>query len=229
MDKGLYTGLVMIDLQKAFDTVNHRILLHKLKAIGADETVVKWFSSYLSNREQFVIANGSSSAKEPITCGVPQGSILGPLLFIIYVNDMEQSVNCELFLYADDSALLVSGKCVAQIEQSLSENMNSLKQWLDHNRLSLHLGKTESILFATKYKLRKSSQLSVYCNETPILPKANVKYLGLTFDQDLSRHSIGNNAVQRINNGLKFLYRKGHLFNTKEKKDDVFHFSTTIL
>jgi hypothetical protein len=104
MDKGLYTGVVLLDLQKAFDTVDHHILQTKLCAIGANNNAVNWFSSYLSDRKQFVQVNGTLSSRESVTCGVPQGSILGPLLFTLYVNDMSNAVNCELCLYADDYA-----------------------------------------------------------------------------------------------------------------------------
>ena len=150
VDKGLYTGIIMLDLQKAFDTVDHDILIKKLIAIGVQN--VDWFSSYLTSRKQFVDVNGVKSSSEYITCGVPQGSILGPLLFSIYVNDMCNSVSCELCLYADDSMLFVAGKDVKQIEQRLTEEMYNISAWLESNKLSLHLGKTESILFGSKRK-----------------------------------------------------------------------------
>ena len=102
--------MILIDLQKAFETVYYSILATKLKAIGAVRPAVSWFESYLSGRKQLVNINGRFSELGKFTCGILQGSILGPLLFIIYVNDMVQSVNCDLFLYAEDSTLLVSGK-----------------------------------------------------------------------------------------------------------------------
>ena len=92
----------MIDLQKAFDTVNHAIMSDKLGAIGCDDWSVNWFNSYLSNRSQFIDIKGTLSDRGEVTCVVPQGSILGPLLFFIYVNDMESAVDCDLLLYADD-------------------------------------------------------------------------------------------------------------------------------
>ena len=153
MDHGFYTGLVLLDLQKAFDTVDHVILLKKLNAIGADQDAVEWFKSYLSERKQFVEVNGSKSSLETVTCGVPQGSILGPLLFIVYANDMVDEVDCSLFLYADDSALIVRGKNIKDIETKLTLEMETVSKWLITNKLSLHLGKTESIVFASKKKL----------------------------------------------------------------------------
>ena len=113
--KGLYTGMVMLDLQKAFDTVDHNILCNKLEVLGVHCT--EWFRSYLSDRKQYVCVSGKTSSEGLVTRGVPQGSILGPLLFLIYVNDMSLSIDndCKLILYADDSAILFSHKCVDTI------------------------------------------------------------------------------------------------------------------
>ena len=107
INNGNYVGMVLLDLQKAFDTVDHDILCQKLEAMGIDFT--DWFKSYLTNRKQVVIANDTMSETQTVTCGVPQGSILGPLLFLCYVNDMPISVQCKLLLYADESAFLVEG------------------------------------------------------------------------------------------------------------------------
>ena len=141
MDKGNYTGMVMIDLPKAFDTVDHDILLNKLKAIGLDDLSTSWFSSYLKNRFQKTEVDGIFSDPMVVSCGVPQGSILGPLLFLIYVNHMEAAVSCRLILYADDSALLVSGTSVFVIEETLGHELTFLSEWLVDNKLSIHLGK----------------------------------------------------------------------------------------
>ena len=115
-DKGLYTGVILLDLQKSFNTVDHNILLSKLRAVGADNIVINWFTSYLSERKQFVDINGTCSSSESITCGVPRGSILGPLLFNLYVNDMATAVSCHLCLYADDSMLLIAGKMLRKLK-----------------------------------------------------------------------------------------------------------------
>jgi hypothetical protein len=218
MDAGLYTGIVLIDLQKAFDTVDHHILLSKLKALGADRQAVSWFESYLAERQQFVNVNGTDSAHGEVTCGVPQGSILGPLLFTIYVNDMARAVHCDLLLYADDSALVVSGKEPAQIEEQLSQNLESLNTWLEENKLSLHLGKTESVLFASKKKLSVINEMSISCNDVKIEGKKSVKYLGMVIDQDMSGSSMGTSVVQKVNSKIKFLYRNKVFFGIKERK-----------
>ena len=143
-----------------------------------DKASVEWFKSYLMGRVQCIDVSGTHSALSGITCGVPQGSILGPLLFLLYVNDMDASVRCKLLLYADDSALIVSGKSITQIEKQLSAELLSLSYWLCDNKLSLHLCKTESILFGNKSKLLKCSSLRATCGETEISPTTSVKYLG---------------------------------------------------
>ena len=147
MDKGNCVGMILLDLQKAFDTVNHDILLGKMKAMGCSNSAVKWFRSYLSDRKQLTDLSGTRSELDSITCGVPQGSILSPLLFLMYVNDMEIAVQCKLLLYADDSALLIPGRNLKDIEKQLSRELSCITEWLVDNKLSLHLGKTESILF----------------------------------------------------------------------------------
>ena len=139
--------MVLLDLQKAFDTVDHCILINKLQALGFDTCSREWFRSYLTNRKQLVDIAGTLSPFQNVTCGVPQGSILGPLLFLVYVNDMCSAVNCKLLLYADDSALIVPGKDVKEIEIQLTKELKSISNWLTDNKLSLHLGKTESIVW----------------------------------------------------------------------------------
>ena len=153
LSEGEYVGMALLDLQKAFDTVNHKVLYEKLKLVGVGS--IEWFSSYISNRKQFVAIDNANSNFGLVTCGVPQGSILGPLLFLIYINDMPISVTCRLLLYADDSALLVRGENASVIASMLSENVSSCRNWLVDNKLSLHLGKTEAILLGTKKKTKK--------------------------------------------------------------------------
>ena len=137
--KGLFTGLLLLDLQKAFDTVDHKILCRKLNAIGV--LSIDWFKSYLTNRKQFVHINNVSSDPGFVTCGVPQ---LGPLLFLTYVNDMSISIDkdCKLILYADDSAIFFAHKDPVVISTKLSSVLGQCSSWLVNNKLSLYLGKT---------------------------------------------------------------------------------------
>ena len=215
--KGLYTGMLLLDLQKAFDTVDHDILCRKLEAICVRS--VPWFKSYLSGRQQFVHINNVSSDPGYVTCGVPQGSILGPLLFLIYVNDMPISLDseCKLILYADDSAILFSHKDPHVISQKLENTLDMCSQWLVDNKLSLHLGKTECVLFGPKRKLKDHSDFCVQYKGHCIKSTNKVKYLGVIIDNSLSGDSTVDSIVKKVNCRLKFLYRQARFLDVKCK------------
>ena len=131
------TGMILVDLQKAFDAIDHDILLKKLSAIGISNDAIGWFKPYLSNQLFRVNLENCYSDPSNITCGVPQGSILGPLLFLIYVNDMSQSVKSNLFLYGDDSCLVFQRKDVIENEKQLNEDFTYICEWFVDNRLRL--------------------------------------------------------------------------------------------
>ena len=120
------TDMILIDLQKAFDTIDHDVLLQKLYAVGFSKHSVNWFQSNLSNRSFLVNSGNNFSQPESVSCSVPQGSILGPLLFLIYVNDMSQAVKCDLFLYADDTCLVCQRKDINKIENQLNEDFYNI-------------------------------------------------------------------------------------------------------
>ena len=121
-DSGLLTGMILIDLQKAFDTINHDILLRKMASLGFSNHSIKWFQSYLSNRSFWVNIKNKYSSTAKIECGVPQGSMLGPFLpFLLFINDMKQAVDCDLLLYADESCLVYQND-VSKIQQNLNKN-----------------------------------------------------------------------------------------------------------
>ena len=187
--------MLLLDLQKAFDTVDHDILCKKLESIGV--LSVDWFRSYLTSRKQFVHINNISSDPGFVTCGVPQGSILGPLLFLIYVNDMETSIDsdCKLILYADDSAIFYAHKDPHIISRKLGSVLDKCSTWLVNNKLSLHLGKTECILFGPKRKLSGFKDLSIVCNNHVIKSADHVKYLGVIIDNCLSGDYIVDSIV----------------------------------
>ena len=171
--------MVMLDLQKAFDTVNHDILCDKLKLMGLES--VGWFRSYLSDRNQVVNINNVTSSPLNITCGVPQGSILGPLLFLCYGNDMIISIDpdCKLILYADDSVILFSHRDPNIISEKLGKVLESCNEWLVDNKLSLHLGKTECMIFGSKRKIKSAKDFKVDCMRQTIRGQDFVKYLGV--------------------------------------------------
>ena len=125
-DSGMLTGMVLIDLQKAFDTIDYEILLKKIPFLGFAATTVEWFTSYLSKRTFRINVKNAYSQLADLNCGVPQGSILGPLLFLLNVNDMIQAVDCDLFLYADDSCLVFQDKDIKNVENQLNRNFSNL-------------------------------------------------------------------------------------------------------
>ena len=129
---------IFIDLQKAFDTVNHRILLSKLEHYGIRGCALEWFRSYLSDRKQYVSVNGSNSNLLSITCGVPQGSVLGPLLFLIYINDLPNaSKKLTFYLFADDTNIYYESKDLFNLIKIVNKELRLVKKWLDANTLSL--------------------------------------------------------------------------------------------
>ena len=202
--------MILIDLHKAFDTINHDIFLKKLSIIGFSDHTVKWFQSYLSNRKFTVNLENSFSEVSNISCGVPQGSALGPLLFLIYVNDMSKAVKCNLFLYADDTCLAFQGKNVKDIQKQLNEDLAHICDWFVGNKLSIHFGedKTKSILFASKSKIKKLQKLEIIFNNIRIKQRSRVTYLGCILEETMSGESMAHKVISKVNARLKFLHWK---------------------
>ena len=121
--------MILIDLQKAFDTIDHEIFFSKMVRLGFSQATISWYRSYLTNRTFFVNVEKNLSYLGNLTCVVPQGSIFGPLNFLLYVNDMSNSVDCELLLCAGDSCLIFTGPDLKSIEANLNKNFNSLCDW----------------------------------------------------------------------------------------------------
>lgn len=215
IDRGNLCGMVMLDLQKAFDTVDHSILLRKLTAMGFNGMATNWASSYLRGREQRVEVGGVLSDLRTMDCGLPQGSVLGPLFFLLYINDMQSACSCDLLLYADDSALMVSNKNKAVIESRLSMELENVSQWLSENRLSLHIGKTESILFSTSRKQKNQEGFKVQLGSSVVTSTKSVVYLGCTLDNTLSGESMSKKVVVKVNHRIKFLARNSKYLDRK--------------
>ena len=209
-EKGSLTGMILIDLQKAFDTIDHKILTEKMSCLGFAESTIRWYKSYLTNRCFIVNVGNDFSSPGKLLCGVPQGSILGPLLFLLYVNDMPQAVNSDLLLYADDTCLIYTGKDINTIEEQLNTDFSSLCDWFVDNKLSVHFGeeKTKSILFGTKRQLKNQRDLDLRYGDIEIKQHSKVTYLGCILDNDLSGESMATKVLRLVNNRLKFLYRK---------------------
>ena len=163
---------IFIDLKKAFDTVSHSILLSKLNHYGVRGKAYDWFHSYLSNREQFVCINGHNSDSLFITCGVPQGSILGPLLFLLYINDLPNTSKLLSFhLFPDDTNIYCSHKNLNDLELILNQELHAVAEWMKSNRLA---------------RLKPYKSLNLIVDGVNIQEVSMVKYLGVTFDSNLT-------------------------------------------
>ena len=144
LNKRQVSLLLLIDFSKAFDMVEHSILLKKLEHYGIRGIVLNWLKSYLSNRQQFVSVNGSVSSTMTLEYGIPQGSILGPLLFIIYINDIPEIARYAKFiLYADDTNIIITANTIEEINIQVHDLSHSLIKWVNCNGLVLNLKKTQ--------------------------------------------------------------------------------------
>ena len=138
---------VFIDLTKAFDTISHSILLKKLDNLGIRGVANKWFKSYLTDRKQYMNFGNSTSPYEQLLCGIPQGSILGPILFLIYVNDIQNATSMNMLSFADDTTASISSPDITELYATINVELEKLNNWFRANKLSLNAKKTKHILF----------------------------------------------------------------------------------
>ena len=201
MDKQKVTLLVMLDLSAAFDTIDHNILLQWLESIGIGGLVLSWFSSYLSNRTQSVFLKGVSSEAVNLSCGVPQGSVLGPILFNIYsqpLGEIARKHSLNYHFYADDTQLYITfaAKDSNNYVQLLSNCISDIKQWMQLNLLKLNDSKTEVILLGSRQQLDRIGELEVAIGNTKIKSCDNVRNLGVIFDSNVTMENQVNNICK---------------------------------
>ena len=212
LDKGDFTIAVLIDFRKAFDTVDHEILLHKLHHYGIRGVAYDWINSYISNRQQMVSYNGASSSYRTINCGVPQGSILGPLLFIIYINDLSTvSKILTSVLFADDTTLLDSDSNLTTLINRFNIELVSIVNWLNANRLSLNIDKTNFMTFRPKN--RKDSSPDIMISGTKINQVDKAKFLGVIIDSKLNWSDHTKHVIKKISKGIGIIIKARKYFN----------------
>ena len=223
LDSGKIVGGVFLDLKKAFDCVSHDILLNKLYAYGIRGSLIQWFQSYLSARSQFVFYNGIRSSIRNITHGVPQGSILGPLLFILNVNDFSRSSDL-LFsiLFADDTSVFIEGHSYAEVIEILNNELLKVSDWLMANKLTINLEKSHYMIFH-RSRLKDCDKKDVIIQDRIISHVTSTKFLGVIIDDKLkwnlhilymkNKIAKSNGILYKIRN---FLDRKtlSHLYNS---------------
>ena len=220
LDNKQYVIGVFMDLAKAFDTINHKILLQKLHHYGMRGNVFKWFESYLSHRIQYVKYNGILSKIAVIKYGVPQGSILGPLLFILYLNDLyKASKLTELVLFADDSNLFIKGHNLEETIINLNTELSKISEWFRANELSLNLNKTHYMIFSNKNVKRHSN---VKIDQTILDKVESTTFLGVDIDSKLSWKSHIYKINNKLSKSIAILYRMKNLM-TREWKMKLYN------
>ena len=215
LENGEYVLGLFLDFSKSFDTVNHDTLFEKLEYLGIRGIPLMWCKSFLSDREQYVVHNYTSSSRKKIICGVPQGSILGPLLFLLYI-DEDVLWRCSdvlfLLLFADDSNMFLSGKYHERLIEQMNNEIIKIIYWLDINKLSLNLKKTHFIIFRKRRgNIHIDNDLFV---DNEIISMSNhTKFLGVMVGSHLSYESHINHIKGKISRGMGILYKAKKYLN----------------
>ena len=199
---------IFFGFTKAFDTVNHKILLKKLEYYGVRGVPLIWFQSYLHNRQQCVKINQSTSDSRIITCGVPQGSVLGPLLFLIYINDIFLAApEVSFHLLADDTCIFHSNKNYRKLEDEINTSLDNITNWLKANKLMINVKKSNLIVFKVGNSQSARETINIYIENQILEPKDTAKYLGvyIYIDKCLSWDRHIEHINSKLNTGIGIL------------------------
>ena len=218
MDEGKVTGLLFIDISKAFDSLNHKVLLRKLEHLGLSERSLRWFRSYLADRKQSVLINGELSEPHTITLGVPQGSILGPFLFNVYINSLPNAVKkTRMILYADDAVLFCDASTRQELQIALEREFTKISNWYTDNRLTINVKKTKLMLAGSKRMLSLFEDFELQSNGTQIDRVQSFKYLGVTMDSKWNWKPHISNLLKKLGHRLSLFNRIFHMLDNRTR------------
>ena len=205
----LIIGVVYLDFQRAFETIDRDLLVLKLENLGIKDAPLKWFKSYLSDRSQVTKYDGMISKSRSTKHGVPQGTVLGPSLFVIYINDIVQHKHkCDIQLFADDTLLYCIGENVDKILLTLNEEINLLEEWLSENSLKINTSKTKYMIIKNKYNVistQSNIDVCIYGNKIELVNE--YKYLGVIIDDQLSFSKHAGYVTSKIAKKINLLGR----------------------
>ena len=218
MDEGKVTGLLFIDISKAFDSLNHKVLLSKPEHLGLSERSLRWFRSHLADRQQSVLINGELSEPHTITLGVPQGSILGPLLFNVYINSLPDAVKkTRMILYADDAVLFCDASTRQELQVALEREFTKISNWYTDNRLTINVKKTKLMLAGSKRMLSLFEDFELQSNGTQIDRVQSFKYLEVTMDSKWSWKPHISNLLKKLGHRLSLFNRIFHMLDNRTR------------
>ena len=213
LDKGLSSCAIFLDLAKAFDSVDHGVLLSKLPKYGIRGKSFEFFKSYLTSRTQFVKLGGVSSSLLPIDFGVPQGSILGPLLFIIFINDLQNATNLFIKLFADDTFLCAENSNFDLLEREVNLELEKVYEWLSANKLTLNISKSKYMLVTNKKDITRNPSISI--DGTLLESCEKYKYLGVVIDKNLTWKPQIEHVCKKISKACGAIAKLRHCMSTK--------------
>jgi hypothetical protein len=211
-------AIMALDLSRAFDTVSHKLLLAKLKAYGLDESALRLIESYLSDRQQCTRVNNVLSQETKVIAGVPQGSIVGPLLFNIFVNDLSLFLNCTMVRYADDTTLIVSEPQPEDLKIEAESVLHDTFRWFTNNQLIINPSKTQLLLLGNKTKTDEWNNFAITVGDKVVYPSESLTLLGVTLDCKLSYEQHVSKKLKKAGYSLKLARNVNNITSTSQRQ-----------